>query len=55
MDERRCQFWGLIGFVLSGLIFMGAGTRHSDPFIIAGAIVWTVACAIWLIPFFRKE
>ena len=44
------ELFGLIGFFISGLIFIVAGLRSEDYLAVSGSIIWTVACLLWLIP-----
>ena len=44
------ELFGLIGFFISGLIFIVAGLRSGDDLAVSGSIVWTVACLLWLVP-----
>jgi len=46
---------GLIGFFISGLIFIVAGLRSGDYLAVSGSIVWTVACLLWLIPVISRR
>ncbi len=44
------ELFGLIGFFISGLIFIVAGLRSGDYLAVSGSIVWTAACVLWLVP-----
>ena len=44
------ELFGLIGFFISGLMFIVAGLRSGDYLAVSGSIVWTVACLLWLVP-----
>ena len=46
---------GLIGFFISGLIFIVAGLRSGDYLAVSGSIIWTVACLLWLIPVISRR
>ena len=46
---------GLIGFVLSGLMFTAAGVRSGDPWTIIGSTLWILSCLIWMIPLVRSS
>ena len=50
MDERKFNIAGLIGFMISGVLFMFAGIGANDPLTIAGSIVWLGACIVWIVP-----
>lgn len=54
MDDDRYQLFGLIGFVLSGLVFLAAAIVNGDWWTFTGAVVWIAACALWLVPFLRR-
>lgn len=43
------------GFVLSGLIFLVAGTRSGDLPTVTACLVWIVACTIWAVALLRAE
>ena len=49
------ELFGLIGFFISGLIFIVAGLRSGDYLAVSGSIVWTVACLLWLIPVISRR
>jgi len=46
---------GLIGFFISGLIFIMAGIRSEDLLSTIGSIVWTFACLLWFIPVLSRR
>ena len=49
------ELFSLIGFFISGLIFIVAGLRSGDYLAVSGSIVWTVACLLWLIPVLSRR
>ena len=49
------ELFGLIGFFISGLIFIVAGLRSGDYLAVSGSIVWTVACVLWLVPVLSRR
>ena len=49
------ELFGLIGFFISGLIFIVAGFRSGDYLAVSGSILWTVACLLWLIPVLSRR
>ena len=49
------ELFGLIGFVISGLIFIVAGMRSGDYLSVSGSVVWTVACLLWLRPVLSRR
>ena len=40
MDDDRYQLIGLIGFIISGLIFLAAAIVNGDWWTFAGAVAW---------------
>ena len=55
MDEDTYQIVGLIGFIVSGGLFLVSGLRTGDGLLIAGCLVWTAACCVWLAPLVRRR
>ncbi len=53
LQEKHYQIAGIIGFIVSALIFLVPACMDGDIFTIAGTIVWIIACLIWLIPLFK--
>jgi len=49
------ELFGLIGFFISGLIFIVAGLRSEDYLAVSGSIVWTAACLLWIIPVISRR
>ena len=49
------EFFGLIGFFISGLIFIVAGLRTGDYLAVSGSVVWTLACVLWLVPVLERR
>jgi len=49
------ELFGLIGFFISGLIFIIAGLRSGDYLAVFGSIVWTAACLLWMIPVISRR
>ena len=49
------ELFCLIGFFISGLIFIIAGLKSGDYLAVSGSIVWTVACVIWFIPVLSRR
>lgn len=54
MSEKRCQLIGLVGFIVSGLLFTAAGIRAGDGLAICGSLIWTLSCIVWMIPLMRS-
>ena len=55
MKTFYCELIGLIGFFISGLIFIVAGLNSGDYLAVSGSIVWTVACVLWFIPVLSRR
>ncbi|WP_216824939.1 hypothetical protein [Roseovarius sp. EL26] len=53
MTEQRCQLFGLIGFIIAGLVFIAAGINFGDPLTIIVSVIWVISCLIWMIPLLR--
>lgn len=53
LKEKHFQIAGLLGFIVSGLIFLVPAIINKDVFSIAGIIVWILACITWLIPILK--
>jgi membrane protein DedA with SNARE-associated domain len=53
MTDAKYQLAGLLGFAISGLIFLTSGVRAGDTLTVVGSAVWIVACGIWAVPFLR--
>ncbi len=49
------EFFGLIGFLISGLIFIFAGLRSGDYLAVSGSIIWTLACVLWFFPVIARR
>ena len=39
---------GLLGFSVSGLLFVTSAIRAGDTFALAGSIVWVLSCIAWI-------
>lgn len=53
MHGRGYQIVGLMGFIIAGLIFIVVGVKADDHLTIAGSVIWTVSCIIWMIPLIK--
>ena len=53
MTDKQYQIIGLLGFVLSGLIFIAVGVKYEDFLTILGSAIWTVSCLIWMVPLLK--
>lgn len=54
MRDHRFEIAGLVGFILSGLIFLANAVGEGDTGTVVGSIVWIVACGLWLVPLVRR-
>lgn len=50
MDERKFNIGGLIGFAISGAMFMVAGLRAGDTLTAVASFIWLASCVVWLVP-----
>tara|TARA_B100001750_G_C14949233_1_gene322745 strand:+ start:229 stop:402 length:174 start_codon:yes stop_codon:yes gene_type:complete len=55
MKSFYFELFGLIGFIISGLIFIVAGLRSGDHLAVSGSIVWTAACFLWIVPILSRR
>jgi len=55
MKNFYFELIGLVGFFISGLIFIVAGLRSGDYLAVSGSIVWTAACLLWMIPVISRR
>jgi len=55
MKNFYFELFGLIGFFISGMIFIVAGLRSGDYLAVSGSIVWTAACLLWVIPVISRR
>ena len=55
MKNFYFELFGLIGFFISGVIFIVAGLRSEDYLAVCGSIVWTVACVLWVVPVLSRR
>lgn len=55
MSDEKYQLVGLIGFILAGFVFIAAGLKSGDVLTIAGSIIWTISCIIWMVPLLKSN
>jgi hypothetical protein len=55
MKSFYFELFGLIGFIISGFIFIVAGLRSGDHLAVYGSIVWTAACFLWIVPILSRR
>jgi len=48
--NHRFQLWGWIIFIFSALFFMAASMRADDPVSLIGALLFLLACFVFLVP-----
>ncbi|WP_462325230.1 hypothetical protein [Desulfoplanes sp.] len=49
--DWRLELFALIGFCVSGVIFIISGLKNKDIFTIFGSSVWIASCIVWMIPY----
>ena len=54
MGERRFSIVGLIGFAISGALFLLTGLRSGDMLTVVASFIWLASCIVWLIPLLRR-
>lgn len=55
MSDRRINFFGWLLFVGSALGFLVSAWRSGDMAALVGAVLFLVACLVFLIPFVRSR
>ncbi len=51
IKDWKLELLALIGFCISGLIFIGSGIKSGDVLTIVGSSVWIFSCIVWMIPY----
>ncbi len=46
--EQIVEVGGLLGFTLSGLMFVFSALRTGDVFALAGSVIWILSCVVWI-------
>jgi hypothetical protein len=46
--EQVVEIGGLLGFTLSGAMFVLSALRTGDVFALAGSIIWILSCVGWI-------
>ena len=54
MNHLKYELLGIIGFFISGIIFIIAGIRSGDLLSITGSVIWTSACVLWMVPLLSR-
>lgn len=52
-NDWKLEFFALIGFCVSGTIFILSGLQNGDMLTIIGSSVWIFSCVVWMIPYRR--
>ena len=55
MDNRNISLAGWILFVFSALAFIASSLKSGDTAGLVGAVLFLLACLLFLVPFFRRE
>lgn len=48
-SKMNVDIGGLLGFTLSGAMFVVSALRTGDPFALAGSIIWILSCLGWIV------
>ncbi len=49
--DWKLELFALIGFCMSGAIFIASGIKNGDILTILGSLVWILSCVTWMIPY----
>ncbi len=47
--KENVDIVGLLGFTLSGLMFVMSALRTGDTFALAGSVIWILSCLGWIV------
>ncbi|NBF39235.1 MAG: hypothetical protein GVY14_02360 [Spirochaetes bacterium] len=53
--EQVVEVGGLLGFTLSGAMFVLSALRTGDVFALAGSIIWILSCIGWIAVIIRMH
>ncbi len=53
--KERAEFVGLVGFVVSGVLFSVSAAINRDHIAFAGSVIWTGACIVWIVALFAAK
>lgn len=53
VNDWKLELFALIGFCVSGTVFILSGLRNGDMLTIIGSCVWIFSCIVWMIPYRR--
>lgn len=51
--KQNVDVGGLLGFTLSGAMFVISALRTGDQFALAGSIIWILSCVGWIFALLR--
>lgn len=54
-QSNKLQLWGWLLFVLSAVFFIASSVRSGDLLGLAGALLFFVACFVFLVPFLKAK
>ncbi len=54
MQDHHFEIIGLFGFIVAGIIFTAIGVIAADLLTVAGSVIWTLSCMIWMVPHARR-
>jgi len=49
--DWKLELFALLGFCISGAIFVLSGIKNGDILTILGSLVWIISCVTWMIPY----
>lgn len=49
----KLEFFALIGFCISGLIFVVSGVQNGDLLTVSGSLIWLLSCLMWMATYRR--
>lgn len=50
-QDWKLELFALVGFCISGAIFILSGIKNGDILAILGSLVWIISCVTWMIPY----
>lgn len=49
--DWKFELFALIGFCISGIVFILSGIQNEDTLTIIGSSVWFFSCVMWMVPY----
>ncbi len=49
--DWKLELFALVGFCVSGVIFILSGIQNGDVLTIIGSSVWILSCIVWMITY----